>query len=212
MGSSTWSVPDPVTSGASWLDLSAVRSCKMGSAQTEMATTLAQTFESATLFKASASPPTDANKLVADAAPIMKGLYFNNGRATKRREREKWIADAAQYTLPARRTPEGLVAEKEEKERCLERLKTLLKGDRLALAIVQATLDGHETAADKMKVLGEDERAIRNARKRVDRAVRAIADAKDEGTAPEWTVDDGVSAPAEHVEESESGQEVEEQE
>jgi hypothetical protein len=164
------------------------------------------------VFEASAAPPTDANKLVREAAPIMKGLYLNLWRANKRRERQDWMADAARYTVPERATPEGLAAEKNYKERCLERLKRDLKDDALGLAIVQATLEGHETAAEQVEALGKDVREIRNARKRVFRAADAIADANDQTEPPEWTVEDGVNAPEDRVDHSEYGQEAEEKE
>jgi hypothetical protein len=164
------------------------------------------------VFQASAGPPTDANKLVKEAAPIMKGLYLNKWRANKRRERQNWMADAARYTVPERATPEGLAAEKDYKERCLARLKRDLRDDPLGLAIVQATLDGNETAAEQVEALGKDLRTIRNARKRVFRAADAIADANDETGTPEWTVEDGVNAPEDRVDHSEYGQEAEEKE
>jgi hypothetical protein len=114
------------------------------------------------VFQASGAPPTDANKLVKEAAPIMKGLYLNQ--------------------------------------------------DPLGLVIVQATLDGNETAAEQVEALGEDVRTIRNARKRVFRAADAIADANDETETPDWTVEDGVNAPEDRVDHSEYGQEAEEKE
>jgi DNA-directed RNA polymerase specialized sigma24 family protein len=158
------------------------------------------------VFAQSPEPPRELEQLVLRAAGIMKGRFLNRRRADRRRQDPRWIAAAAQLSRGLRRTPEDLAAAREQLARVLEGLQKDLKDDPLGGLVVEATLDGYDTAADQAEHLGKDIKEIRKARKRVSRAVKAIEAA--EGGAQiglDWESDESESLGESEREYSESG-------
>jgi len=125
---------------------------------------------------------TDVAALVRRAALAMKGFLANQRRATKRRGDERWLGAAAETTRGLRRTPEQLAATREHKEQLLAHLREALAGDPDATALLDETLEDHTTAAEQAEALGWEIGRVRNARKRLDRAVKAV---EAEDAAPE---------------------------
>jgi DNA-directed RNA polymerase specialized sigma24 family protein len=164
------------------------------------------------IFAASPEPARDVPSLLARAVPMMKGLFLNRRRAAKRREAPGWVMVAAEQLRGKRRTPEDLVSTEERKAILLGRLHDDLKDDLLGTRIVEATLAGYDTPADQAEYLGEDIKDIRNARKRVARAVDTIGAAEGAvSAAPGWTADEGASLAEDEREEAiESGEQIEE--
>jgi hypothetical protein len=118
--------------------------------------------------------PADAKAFVARAATLMRGRLSNQRAASRRRLDERWLSAAEEKSRGLRRTPEDLVATRQAKERLFQRLLDELKDDPLAGAIVAEMLKGNDTPAEQAKALAEPIDAIRNARKRVARAVDAL--------------------------------------
>ena len=116
----------------------------------------------------------DVAALVRRAALAMKGHLSNQRRATKRRGDERWLGAAVEATRELRRTPEQIVATREHKEQLLARLRDELAGDPDACALLDETLQDHTTAAEQAEGLGWEIGRVRNARKRLDRAVKAV--------------------------------------
>ena len=125
---------------------------------------------------------TDVAVLVRRAALAMKGLLSNQRRATKRRGDERWLGAAAETTRGLRRTPEQIAATREHKEQLLAHLRQALADDPDATALLDETLQDHTTAAEQAEALGWEIGRVRNARKRLDRAVNAV---EAEDAAPE---------------------------
>jgi hypothetical protein len=136
--------------------------------------------------------PTDVEDIVVRASKIMRGHFLNRYRADRRRRRESWMARVARKLSGLKRTPEDLAASRQHKTRLLARLEQDLKSDPLALRVVQATANDCTTPADQAEALGKDIEEIRKARRRVARAVNAIAATEGgEDLAPEWDIDGG---------------------
>ena len=138
---------------------------------------------------------TDVAALVRRAAWIMKGNLANQRRAAKRRGSERWLGAAAETTRGLRRTPEQLAATRERKERLFERLREELAGDADALALVDETLQDRTTPAEQVEALGWEIGRVRNARKRLSRALEIVQEEED--AAPEsargWEQDGDAS-------------------
>ncbi|HEY3819854.1 MAG TPA: hypothetical protein VGL81_21965 [Polyangiaceae bacterium] len=135
---------------------------------------------------------TDVAALVRRAAWTMKGLLSNERRGRKRRGTERWLGAAAETSRGLRRTPEQLAATRERREKLFVRLRQELANDADGQALLDETLRDHMTAAEQAEALGWEIGRVRNARKRVDRAVKAV---QEEDGSPEsargW--DDGAS-------------------
>jgi DNA-directed RNA polymerase specialized sigma24 family protein len=119
---------------------------------------------------------TDAAALVRRAAWIMRGHLSHERRARKRRQKEEWVGAAVETSRGLRRTPEQIAATRQNKEHLLGRLREHLADDPDATALLDATLQDHTTAAEQADALGWDIGRVRNARKRLDRAVQAVED------------------------------------
>jgi len=127
-------------------------------------------------WAAHSGPPfTDVAELVRRAASIMKGLFLNGRRAQKRRDDPQWLPAAAEMSRGLHRSPEAIVATRQVKALLLERLMKRLEDDPLARSLVKATCGGFDTPADQAQALGVDIAEIRKARKRLARAVEAVA-------------------------------------
>jgi hypothetical protein len=120
----------------------------------------------------------DLATFVSRASGLMRRNWFNERRMTKLRENESWLRTAANQAGGLRRTPEDLVAARERKARLLEQLLEQLKDDPVAREIVEQVLVGRDTPADQAEALGREIHEIRNAHKRLVRAVRAVAAAE----------------------------------
>jgi hypothetical protein len=125
---------------------------------------------------------TDVAALVRRGALAMKGHLTNHRRATKRRRDERWLGAAAETARGLRRTPEQLAATQEHKAQLFAHLRERLAGDPDATALLDETLEDHTTAAEQAEALGWPIERVRNARKRLHRAIEAL-DAED--AAPE---------------------------
>jgi hypothetical protein len=125
---------------------------------------------------------TDVAALVRRGALAMKGALANQRRATKRRGDERWLHAASETTRGLRRTPEQHAATREHKAQLLAHLREALAGDPDAIALIDETLQDHTTAAEQAEALGWEIGRVRNARKRLDRAVQAL---EAEDAAPE---------------------------
>jgi DNA-directed RNA polymerase specialized sigma24 family protein len=125
---------------------------------------------------------TDVAALVRRAALAMKGHLSNQRRAAKRRGDERWRGVVAEKTGGLRRTPEQIAATREHKEQLLVRLRQEVADDPEACALLDETLMDHTTAAEQAEGLGWEIGRVRNARKRLDRAVKAV---EAEDAAPE---------------------------
>jgi hypothetical protein len=127
------------------------------------------------------------------AAAIMKGHLLNQRKTAKRRVDPKWLAAAASVSRGLRRTPEGLAVARMDLERCMDRLVVLLDGDEPALDVVRAIAEGYETPREQAEYLKRDIDEIRNARKRVARAVDAVNAAEgDAEHARDWEAGEGA--------------------
>ncbi len=161
-------------------------------------------------FAASPEPPAELRELVARAASIMKGHLLNRRKAEKRREDPRWLPVAAKVSSGLRRTPEDLAATRQDATRMLGALQADLADDPTALEIVEATLDGYDTAADQAEHLNRDIADIRNARKRVHRARDAIAAREEEALrARDWGAGEGASLREDARDATEPGEEGE---
>jgi hypothetical protein len=78
------------------------------------------------------------------------------------------------------------VATREQCAKLLDGLEKRLRDDPIGHEILQATVEGYDTAADQAEYLGRDIKEIRNARKRVSRAAEAIAGPDGAGVALGW--------------------------
>ena len=125
---------------------------------------------------------TDVAALVRRAALAMKGHLSNQRRAAKLRGDPRWLGAAEEATRGLRRTPEQIAATREHKEQLLGRLRQELADDAEACALLDETLQDHTTAAEQAEALGWEIGRVRNARKRLDRAVKAV---EAEDAAPE---------------------------
>jgi hypothetical protein len=81
-----------------------------------------------------------------------------------------------------RRTPEQLAATREHKAQLFAHLQEALAGDPDATALLDETLQDHTTAAEQAEALGWPIERVRNARKRLNRAIEAL---EAEDAAPE---------------------------
>jgi hypothetical protein len=126
---------------------------------------------------------TDVRAMVQRAALLMKGLLSNKRRDGKRRQKDAWLGAAVETSRGLRRTPEQMASTRERKGKLLARLDEALAGDEDALAIVGEMLKDHTTPSEQAVGLGWAIERVRNARKRVDRAVTALSE--EEEAAPD---------------------------
>jgi hypothetical protein len=122
---------------------------------------------------------TDVRVLVKRAAWIIKDRLRSKRRATKRRSSEKWLGAAAETTRGLRRTPEQVASTRERKEKLLGRVREALADDEDALAILGEMLEDHTTPTEQAEGLAWAIERVRNARKRVDRAVTALSEGEE---------------------------------
>jgi hypothetical protein len=119
---------------------------------------------------------TDVDPLVQRGTSLIRQKAHDDRRAEARRRRPEWLRALVQMRSSPADNPERQTSAKERSEKLFGELFARAHDDPQVHGLVNAMLDGNSEPVEQAAALGLSERDLRNARKRLLRTVRDIAE------------------------------------